>query len=161
MWKRKQIYIYICDLNLNICQYFKYDKKCMVKDCKTYKNGNNYFCSKYLLDNYEVNPVIGPCIKKTEKHPIIKWKDLFRFELNSKLTINGQTIYGPSLITRGISNVQNNPDHEFLITLTFLVKYIRNLEERDQNLNEESLLNIPAIFQLIDNYDEIKLKLIL
>ena len=36
----------------------------MVKDCKTCKNGNNYFCSKYLLDNYEVNPASGSCVKK-------------------------------------------------------------------------------------------------
>ena len=154
--EKENKFIYVADRNLTICQYIKYDKKCMVKDCKTCKNGNNYFCSKCLLDNYEVNPASGSCVKKTEKPPIITWKDIFRFELNSKLIVNGQTIYGPSLMIRGISNDQINPGHAFLILLTFSVKYTRNLEEGEQNLNEDTILNVPTLCQAVDNYDETK-----
>ena len=46
---------------------------------------------------------------------------------------------------RGISNDQINPGHAFLITLTFLVKYTRNLEEGEQKLNESSILNYSSI----------------
>ena len=43
-------FIYKIDLDLKICTYFFYSKYCMVKNCKTCKYGNNYFCQQCLLD---------------------------------------------------------------------------------------------------------------
>jgi hypothetical protein len=59
----------------------------MVKYCKTCKYGNNYFYS-ICIDNYEVNPATGSCVKKLPKPPVMAWKDMFRETLNAKTTLN-------------------------------------------------------------------------
>ena len=152
--------VYVADKDLKICQYFRYEEKCMVKDCETCKKGNNYFCFKCLLDDYEVDQSSGQCIKKAINPPIITWKDIFRLILNSQLTINGMTIYGPSLILRGITKSEIISGHAFLITLVFSIKLSRNLEEvGEQGINGTSLLNVPAICQTVDHYDETKNKI--
>ena len=156
--EKENKFIYIADRNITICKYFKYDKKCMVKDCKTCKNGNNYFCSVCLLDNYEVNPVTGSCVKKMEKPPAISWKDAFRLILNSEKIINEQDIYGPSLSLLGISNSQINSGHAFMVYLTFLVTHTRILEEGDNASEKTEVLYVPTICQVDDNYDETKNK---
>ena len=124
----------------------------MVKNCKVCKDGNNYFCSKCLLDNYEVNYASGSCIKKTEKPPSISWKDAFRLALNDKREVNGREVFGPTLILRGISNSQISDGHAFLITLTFLVKHSRNLEE--SNKGNKGPLKVPTICFLNETKDE-------
>ena len=130
-------FIYHADQNITICQYFHYDRRCMVKNCRTCKGGNNYFCSQCLLENYEVNSVTGSCVKKMEKTPAISWKDFYRLILNDVIDINSQKIYGPSLFIRGISNDDISPGHSFLVKLVFLIKYTRNLQENSNNITIE------------------------
>ena len=156
--EKENKFIYIADRDIKICQYFRYDKKCMVKDCKTCKDGNNYFCSVCLLDSYEVNPVTGSCVKKMEKPPAVSWKDAFRLILNSEKIINEQDIYGPTLSLLGISSSQINSGHAFMVYLTFLVTHTRNLEEGDKLANETEVIYVPTICQVDDNYDETKNK---
>jgi len=115
------------DKNLEYCQYYHYEKICMVKNCKTCKRGNNYFCSVCMLENYEVNPVTGACVKKMKKVPMVTWKDAFRLILNQNRTINGQTIYGPLLTMIGITADEISDGHAFLVTLTFKILYTDRL----------------------------------
>lgn len=85
----------------------------MVRYCKTCQTNNNFYCSECLLSNYAVNSITGSCVEKTEIVPAITWKDIFRFNLNSNKTINGRTIFGPSLMLRGITSSQINSRHAF------------------------------------------------
>ena len=119
----------------------------MVKYCRTCKNNNNYFCSICTLSSYEVNSLTGSCVKKADVIPAITWKDIFRLQMNSNKTINGRTIYGPSLILRGITSSQINTRHAFLIYLTFKIK-TRNY----RNLNEEK--RIPTICEVENDVEE-------
>ena len=112
----------------------------MVKNCLTCKNGNNYFCSKCLLDNYEVNPATGSCVKILPKEPVISWKDSFRLTINSKTELNEQDLYGFSIYLRWISYNQINTGHAVLIDLTFDVLYarnLRNIEENETNIDTD------------------------
>ena len=133
--------VYDSEFDIHHCEYANIIKKCMVKYCKTCKNGNYFFCNECLLSNYEVNSLTGECIEKSEEVPAITWKDIFRLEMNSKKTINGQTYNGPSLMLRGITSSQINSRHAFLIYLTFLMKTLRgrNLEGQE--------IKLPAICQ--------------
>ena len=121
----------------------------MVKYCKTCQENNNYICSICLPEDYEVNPITGSCVKKTEKVPDITWKDILRLEMNQQKTINGKTIYGPSLILRGLTNSQINTGHAFLVYLVFQLK---NADNNIRNLEEEK--KIPAICEIVDSVDE-------
>ena len=151
-------FIYKVDLDLKICTYFFYSKYCMVKNCKTCKYGNNYFCSQCLLDNYEVNPASGSCVKKLPKAPAISWKDMFRLTLNTKAQLNSQDLYGFSIYLRGISGSQFNTGHAFLIDLTFDIFYNRNLRNIEENDVETKEMKIPTYCQIVDHTDEVKNK---
>ena len=146
-------FVYKVEQEIQICQFLRYDKKCMVNDCKVCREGNNYFCSKCLLENYEVNYATGSCVKKTEKLPAISWKDAFRLALNNNRTINSKEIFGPVLALRGISNSDISEGHAFLINLTFLVKYTRNLEENNNQKNP-SEIKVPTICILNETKNE-------
>ena len=125
--------IYNYEADIHYCQYFLDAKKCMVKYCKTCKNGNNYFCNECILSNYEVNSLTGQCVEKSEQIPYIIFKDIFRLILNGQYQRNGQIFYGPSLMLRGITKNQINTRHAFLIYLTFKVKSsLRILENNDE-----------------------------
>ena len=131
---------------------FFYSKKCIVKNCKTCKYGNNYFCSQCLLDNYEVNSATGSCVKKLPKAPAISWKDIYRLSFNSTAQLNSQDLYGVSFYLRGISCSQFNTGHEFLIDLTFIILLnINNIEETKE-------MKIPAYCQIVGHTDEVKYK---
>ena len=132
------------ETGIHYCQYEHKANICMVKYCKTCKNGNNYFCSECLSSNYEVNSITGSCVEKSEVVPAITWKDIYRLEMNSNKEINGQIIHGPSLRLRGISTSEINTRHAFLIYLTFKIKTGRNLEEEDEK-------KIPAICEALNN----------
>ena len=139
---------YNLDIDSNICRYINYEQKCLVKFCKTCQNENNYFCSVCLPSDYEVNKITGSCIKKTEKVPVITWKDIFRLEMNQQKEINGKEIIGPKINLRGITNSQINTGHAFLVYLIFKLKNLRNrryLEEK---------IKIPAICEIIESVDE-------
>ena len=112
-------FIYKLDKEKEICTYFFYSKYCMVKNCRTCKYGNNYFCSKCLLENYEVNPATGSCIKKIEKAPVISWKDSYGLKFNDTTKLNSRDLYGISLNLRGISGSLFNTGHAFKINLIF------------------------------------------
>ena len=43
-------FTYKVDLDMKICPFFNYSRYCMVKSCKFYKFGNNYFCLQCLFD---------------------------------------------------------------------------------------------------------------
>ena len=77
------------------------DTSCMAKNCKTCREGDNYFCEICEYENYVVNEITGACVEKIESVPDITWKDIFRLELNSEKEINGKTIKGPKLNLRG------------------------------------------------------------
>ena len=139
--------VYDKELNISFCQYENKIEKCMVKYCRTCKNNDNYFCSICTSSNYEVNSLTGSCVNKTDVIPAITWKDIFRLQMNSNKTINGRTIYGPSLILRGITSSQINTRHAFLIYLTFKIK-TRNY----RNLNEEK--RIPTICEVENDVQE-------
>ena len=137
-------FIYKVDLDLKICTYFFYSKYCMVKNCKTCKYGNNYFCSQCLLDNYEVNPASGSCVKKLPKAPAISWKDMFRLTLNAKTQLNSHDLTGFSIYLRGISGNHFPTGHAFLINLIFDVLYNRNLRNIEENDIESKEMKIPT-----------------
>ena len=137
-------FIYKVDLDLKICTYFFYSKYCMVKNCKTCKYGNNYFCSQCLLDNYEVNPASGSCVKKLSKAPAISWKDMFRLTLNAKTQLNSHDLTGFSIYLRGISGNHFPTGHAFLINLIFDVLYNRNLRNIEENDIESKEMKIPT-----------------
>ena len=118
---------------LKYCRYQYYSKTCMVKNCKTCRRGNNYFCEQCMLEDYEVNPASGACIKKMEKVPIITWKDIFRLTLNSQKEINGQLISGLRMMMRGITTDEVVNDHAFLVTVTLKVLYTRGLRNIEEN----------------------------
>ena len=139
--------LYDFNSNIHYCLYENIAKNCMVKYCKECKLGNNYFCNECLLSNYEVNSLTGSCVEKSEIVPAITFKDIFRLELNSNKTINGQTIYGPSLILRGITSSQINTGHAFLIYLTFKIK-----SSRHRHLQEEK--KIPAFCESLNSVEE-------
>ena len=84
--------VYDSEFDIHHCEYANIIKKCMVKYCKSCKNGNYFFCNECLLSNYEVNSLTGECIEKSEVVPAITWKDIFRLEMNSEKTINGQRL---------------------------------------------------------------------
>ena len=139
---------YHVDTNSNICRYQHYEKKCVVKYCKTCRTDNNYFCESCLPTDYEVNKITGACVKKTEKVPAITWKDMFRLQMNQERNICGRPVYGPSLMLRGLTNSQINTGHAFLIYMTFKIQYDRNL----RTLEEEK--KIPTICEVVDSVDE-------
>ena len=141
------ILVYNGDLNIHYCQYIYKVNKCVVKFCKFCKDNDNYFCSVCLLSDYEVNRLTGSCVKKTTIVPAVTWKDIFRLQLNSNKVINGRTLYGPSLLLRGITNSQINTRHAFLIYLTFKIK------TRTRNLEDEK--KIPTICEALNNSYEI------
>ena len=68
----------------------------MIKYCKICKYGNNYFCDKCALSNYEVNRLKRQCIEKSEIVPSITWKDFLRLEMNGQHIRNDHRFYGPS-----------------------------------------------------------------
>ena len=139
--------IYDSEADIHYCKYANIEKKCMVKYCKTCKQNNNYFCDECLLSNYEVNTLTGSCVEKSEVVPAITFKDIFRLDMNSNKTINGKTIYGPSLILRGITTSQINTRHAFLIYLTFKIKSLRNRYLQDEK-------KIPAICEALNSVEE-------
>ena len=133
--------VYDEDTGIHYCQYINTVKKCMVRYCKTCQNNNNFYCSECLLSNYAVNSITGSCVEKTEIVPAITWKDIFRFNLNSNKTINGRTIFGPSLMLRGITSSQINSRHAFLVYLTFKINAGRRILEEEEK-------KIPAICEI-------------
>ena len=130
----------------------------MVKNCKTCKYGNNYFCSQCLFDNYEVNPATGSCIKKLPKAPAISWKDMYRLLLNSTIQLNGHELVGFSFYLRGVSGNQYYEGHSFLIVLIFQILYNRNLRNIEENDIETKEIRIPAFCQIVEHTDEVKYK---
>ena len=153
-------FIYKADINDIICVHFEYSQHCMVKNCRTCKNGNNYFCSQCLLENYEVNPATGSCVKILPKPPAISWKDLYRLEVNKQTILNSQKLYGFSVYLRGISYNQINTGHAFLIDITFNIFHNRNLRNIEENGTETETeeLKVPTYCQIISNTDEVKNK---
>ena len=145
-------FIYKADIDKTICLYFHYDKWCMVKNCRICKEGNNYFCSQCLQENYEVNHATGSCVKKMENTPAISWKDIYRLILNDNYDINTQKIYGPSLFIRGITNSDISQGHSFFVKLVFLVRYTRNLEENGNgNTIETEEKSYTGICTIVDS----------
>ena len=94
----------IKDKNIEYCQYYHYENICMAQNCKECIKGNNHFCFKCILENYEVNSITGACIKKMEKVPMITWKDIYSLYLNQIRIINGLIIFGPLLTMVGKVN---------------------------------------------------------
>ena len=148
-------FIYKVDLDLKICTYFFYGKYCMVKNCKTCKYGNNYFCSQCLLDNYEVNPATGSCIKKLSKAAAISFKDAYRLTVNDTTLLNYQKLYGISIYLRAISGNQFTTGHAFKINIIFDILYNRNLRNIEENDDETNELKIPTYCQIVDHIDEV------
>ena len=139
--------VYDRDTKLNICRYV--DKTCMVKFCRQCERDDNYFCAECTASDYEVNPVTGSCVLKTQKAPAVTWKDIFRLQMNSNRTLrNGRSLYGPSMRMRGITSSQINTGHAFLVNMIFQVQVTRN----NRRLVESK--SIPTFCEVIDSVDE-------
>ena len=135
--------------NIDTCVIeVKQPSRCAIKFCYKCKEGNNYFCEKCLMEDYESNPITGACVKKTKKIPEINWKDLFRLQFNQNKIINGGDVYGISLVMRGITQSEINTGQAFLINLIYDIKYMRTF----RFLEEEK--KIPTICEIIDSVDE-------
>jgi len=147
------------DYDLRVCAYYNYSKYCMVKNCKTCKYGNNYFCSQCLLDNYEVNPATGSCIKKLSKAPAISFKDGYALKFNDSTQCNSQKLDGYSFNLRGISGSQFPAGHAFKINLIFDIFYNRNLRNIEENDTETKDIKVPTYCQIIGHTDEVKYKI--
>ena len=156
-------FVYKADKDMSICEHFSYPKNCMVKNCKTCKSGNNYFCSQCLFENYKVNPATGSCVKILPKPPVISWKDIYRLIINSQVLLNSQVLYGFSIYLRGISYNEFSLGHAFLIELTFYISLNRNLRNNEETesaeVAESRELKIPAYCQITSQTDEVKDKL--
>ena len=136
-------------LNMNYCTYNKNDiNKCLVNYCMKCSINNNYFCSKCISSEYELNRITGSCVKKSEKIPAIIWKDIFRLIMNDKIYRNGVVIDAPSLRMRGYTSSQINKRHAFLIYLAFKItnNKLRYLEEK----------KIPAYCEIEDGVNEME-----
>ena len=142
---------YYEDINSFICTntfYEEKEKECAIKYCRICEEDNNYFCKVCLPSNYEVNPLTGGCVKKTDKLPDIEFKDIFRFELNRQKLIGGRILSGPFFSLRGLTNSQINNGHTFLVYLTFILQ-TNNLY---RNLEEE--IKVPTYCQIVESVDE-------
>ena len=147
---------------MKICKYSFDSNECKVKNCKTCKKGNNYFCLQCSLDNYEVNQATGSCIEKIPKPPeppVISWKDIFRLSLNTKILLNSQELFGISIYLRGISCSQINTGHAFLINLVFVILYNRNLRNIEENDVETKEIKIPTYCQIVEDTDKVNNKI--
>ena len=132
---------------------------CQVKYCKTCQKDNANFCEKCVSDNYMPDSITGSCVKKTEKVPSITWKDIYNLKMNQRMNINGNYIYGPSLILRGFTFSQINEGHSFSFYLYFDLKNsqtsqnsvdTRNLQEQQ----EEDIKKVPMVCLNINDVDE-------
>ena len=138
------------DTDLHICKYKYFEKQCVVKYCKTCTPGNNYFCSECLPSNYEVSPLTGACIRKTESTPSVYFKDIFRLKYNQQKQIGARMLYGPFLSLRGLTNSQINTGHAFLVLLSFKLHYTE--DNRNRNLEEDK--SIKTYCQIVESVDE-------
>ena len=151
-------FLYKVDLDMRVCTYSFYSKHCMVNNCKSCEDGNNYRCSKCLFDNYESNRATGECIQKLPKESTVYWKDIFRLKLNDKIQLNSQDLEGFSVNLRGISTNQIPESHTFLIDLIFEVLYVRNLRNIEENDIETKEIRIPTFCKIVEQTDEVKYK---
>jgi len=132
--------------------YEEKEKECVIEYCRICEEDNNYFCKQCLSSNYEVNPLTGGCVRKTDKVPAITFKDIFRLKLNEQKLIGGRIISGPFLSLRGLTNSQISPGHTFLVYLTFILQTndtYRNLEEE-----KKKEIKVPTYCQIVENVDE-------
>ena len=126
---------------------------CLAKTCKQCKSDDEYFCQICELENYVVNNITGACMEKMENNPALKWKDIYRLEMNSTKEINGRIITGLKLNLRGETNSNINSGHAFIIYLIFHLKeslIIRNLQEI------EDTIRIKAICEIMNGVQENK-----
>ena len=146
---------YYEDINSFMCKnnfYEEKEKECVIEYCRICEEDNNYFCKQCLSSNYEVNPLTGGCVRKTDKVPAITFKDIFRLKLNEQKLIGGRIISGPFLSLRGLTNSQISPGHTFLVYLTFILQTndtYRNLEEE-----KKKEIKVPTYCQIVENVDE-------
>ena len=138
------------DTGLNICKYKYFEKQCVVKYCKTCRPDNNYFCSQCLPSNYEVSPLTGACVRKTDNVPGVYWKDIFRLKMNQHKQIGARRFFGPFLSLRGLTSSQINTGHAFMVLMSFKLHYTRN--NRNRNLEEEK--SIKTYCQVVESMDE-------
>jgi hypothetical protein len=138
------------DTGLNICKYKYFEKQCVVKYCKTCRPDNNYFCSQCLPSNYEVSPLTGACVRKTDNVPGVYWKDIFRLKMNQNKQIGARRFFGPFLSLRGLTSSQINTGHAFMVLMSFKLHYTRN--NRNRNLEEEK--SIKTYCQVVESMDE-------
>ena len=139
------------DINSSLCIntfYEEKEKECAIKYCRICEKDNNYYCKICLPSNYEVNPLTGGCVRKTDKVPAIDFKDIFRFELNRQKLIGGKILEGPFLSLRGLTNSQINTGHTFLVYLTFI------LQTNDTYRNLEEGIKVPTYCQIVESVDE-------
>ena len=142
---------YYEDINSFICTntfYVEKEKECVIKYCRICEKDNNYFCKICLPSNYEVNPLTGGCVRKTDKVPAIEFKDIFRLELNKQKLIGGRILSGPFLSFRGLTNSQISTNHTFLVYLTFILQ----ANNTYRNLEEE--IKVPTYCQIVESVDE-------
>ena len=142
---------YYEDINSFICTntfYVEKEKECVIKYCRICEKDNNYFYKICLPSNYEVNPLTGGCVRKTDKVPAIEFKDIFRLELNKQKLIGGRILSGPFLSFRGLTNSQISTNHTFLVYLTFILQ----ANNTYRNLEEE--IKVPTYCQIVESVDE-------
>ena len=136
---------------IHYCENNNMAKKCMVKYCKVCQNGNNFFCSECISNNYIINKISGKCVEKSRVVPSITWKDIYKLEKNNEsYVINYQIYNGPSLKLRGITTSQISKHHAFLIYLNFKLNnlHLRNLEEKNE------IVILPAVCEVKSDLEE-------
>ena len=106
------------------------EEKCLVNYCQKCESDKNYFCSDCISSEYELNNLIGSCIKKTSVQPAVTWKNIYKLNMTGQKRINGRIIKGPTFKIRGITCSQIYKGYIFLFYLTFKLKsQLRYLEE--------------------------------
>ena len=126
---------------------------CFAQNCEVCKDNELYICkeckSGYVFSKF------NECIKKPKITPNIHFKDIYRFALNGNTKINGEDIFGPIYIIRGLTKEDIDEMHSFIILSIFqLENGVRNLEEI-QKLetyckNKGKIVSSETILQLID-----------
>ena len=106
------------------------EEKCLVNYCQKCASDKNNFCSDCISSEYELNNLIGSCVKKTNVQPAVTWKNIYKLNMTGQKRINGRIIKGPTFKIRGITCSQIYKGYIFLFYLTFKLKsQLRYLEE--------------------------------
>ena len=108
--------------------------ECIIRFCKKCAENDVYTCEE-CLEGFTLNR-LGFCYIKPLRPPTITFKDIFRFALNDKFSLNGNNIFKYVYRLRGISADNISDKHSFIIKTMFSSKNgLRVLDDNPKSLD--------------------------